>query len=239
MSFEPFNWTCSVCGRPTTVVQTNIATSSASLDCGATAEDAAVNISATLIECPNPECLAQDVSVDAHFGTASRGSNYLYVRPDPARPVGIGKFRFIPSVAKPLSGYVPRVVQEDYAEANLILQLSPKSAAALARRALQGMIRDYWGISKGTLADELKATEDKCDPELYLALQGIRAVGNIAAHPERDVNLIVDIEVGEAESLIEVIHLLDQEWYVAREKRRQRVVKAHELAQLKKMEQGR
>jgi hypothetical protein len=99
------------------------------------------------------------------------------------------------------------------------------------------MIRDYWGISRNRLADELDAIKEKCDPELYLAMTGLKAIGNIGAHPERDISLIVEIDPGEAETLIELILLLDQEWYVARERRKQRVSKVHELALQKKIQQ--
>ena len=177
------------------------------------------------------------MKVSLGYGSLRTSSNGYskYVSPSsPVSPVGVGSFSFLPTTAKPLSAHVPKSVNEDYEEANLILALSPKSSATLARRALQGMIRDFWGVSKNTLAEELKLIEEKCDAELYLAMVGLKAVGNIGAHPERDINLIVEIEPGEADTLVQLIQLLDQEWYVAREKRRQRVSRVHDLAQQKK-----
>jgi len=237
--FKPFNWTCNVCGQPTTIVDTNFTSSAFDLYCEMTPVGQGIEIRGSLIECPNPDCHAQHMHVRATHGpVVSRGNGYgKTVKADPQRPVGIGSFQFLPTTPKPLSVHVPAGVVEDYAEANLIAELSPKSAATLARRALQGMVRDFWGVSKRTLAEELKAIEEKCDTELYLAMVALKAVGNIGAHPERDINLIVEIDPGEAGTLIQLIQLLDQEWYVAREKRRLRVSKVHELALQKKADQ--
>lgn len=85
------------------------------------------------------------------------------------------------------------------------------------------MVRDYWGISKGRLADELKAIESKCDGDLYTALMSLKGIGNIGAHPERDINLVVDVAPGEVDELLELLRMLDAEWYVARESRKQRL----------------
>jgi hypothetical protein len=41
-------------------------------------------------------------------------------------------------------------------------------------------------------------------------------LGNIGAHMEADVNVIVDVEAGEAKLLIGLIETLVDEWYVAR-----------------------
>ena len=43
-------------------------------------------------------------------------------------------------------------------------ELSAKAAATLARRCLQGMIRDYWDIAKISLKQEIDAIKDKVDP---------------------------------------------------------------------------
>ncbi len=122
-------------------------------------------------------------------------------------------------MALPLSKHVPKFINDDYSEACLIKDLSPKAAATLCRRALQGMVRDRWGVSKGRLADELEAIKDQCDAELFAAMMGLKAVGNIGAHPARDISIIVDVEEGEVESLLGLVRILDREWYVARASR--------------------
>lgn len=56
---------------------------------------------------------------------------------------------------------------------------------------------------------------------LIIALSTIRRIGNIGAHMEKDINLIIDIDPGEAEKLIKLIeHLLDQ-WYINRHEEQQ------------------
>ena len=50
-------------------------------------------------------------------------------------------------------------------------------------------------------------------------LDGVRRLGNIGAHMEKDVNLIVDIDPGEAQKLIKLLELLMKDWYIARHNR--------------------
>lgn len=133
-----------------------------------------------------------------------------------------------------MSAHVPPSVVEDYSEAYLIRSLSPKASATLARRALQGMVRDYWGVSKSTLAAELLSIKEQCDHDLYEAMMGLKSVGNIGAHPERDISVIVEIEPGEPQQLLDLIHLLDQEWYVARAAKRARLNSVKQLAESKR-----
>ena len=61
------------------------------------------------------------------------------------------------SLAKAYPDYIPQTIRSDYEEAHAILNLSPKASATLSRRCLQGMIRDFWGISKARLVDEIDA----------------------------------------------------------------------------------
>ena len=96
------------------------------------------------------------------------------------------------------------------------------------------MIRDFWGVSKARLVDELKAIEGQCDPDLYAAMLALKSIGNIGAHPEREVAVIVDIESGEAGQLLDLIHLLDHEWYVARASRKARIQSVADLGKAKK-----
>lgn len=52
------------------------------------------------------------------------------------------------SRAKHYPNYIPENILNDYKEACAIVDLSPKASATLARRCLQGMIRDFFGIHK-------------------------------------------------------------------------------------------
>lgn len=137
------------------------------------------------------------------------------------------------SKAKPLAPYVPEAIRQDFLEAHGILEASPKSAATLARRALQGMIRDFWRVKKKTLALEIKAIKDRVDPLTWKAIDAVRSVGNIGAHMEKDINLIVDVDPDEAERLLGLIEMLVRDWYVARDERQKDLTAIVELGQEK------
>jgi len=105
----------------------------------------------------------------------------------------------------------------------MISELSPKASATLSRRALQGMIRDFWKISKNRLADEINALRDKVDSTIWDAIDGVRHVGNIGAHMEKDIDIIVDVEPEEAGQLIWLIEVLIKDWYINRAEREARL----------------
>lgn len=138
------------------------------------------------------------------------------------------------SSAKPQPGYIPKPIVEDYEEACLIKNLSPKASAALCRRCLQGMIRDFWGVKADTLYNEINKIEEKCDPEVWQSIDAIREIGNIGAHMQKDVNVIVEVEADEAEILIQLIEQLFEEWYTFREKRKRKLEAALALKEAKK-----
>ena len=112
--------------------------------------------------------------------------------------------------------YIPQQIRNDYEEATCILNDSPKAAATLYRRCLQGMVRDFWGIAKNKLADAIKELNGKVSVAQWNAIDGLRKIGNIGAHMENDVNMIIDIDEGEAEKLGKLIELLMEKWYIAR-----------------------
>ncbi|MGX4686322.1 DUF4145 domain-containing protein [Vagococcus sp. JNUCC 83] len=121
------------------------------------------------------------------------------------------------SNAKALPDYIPSSVKQDYEEACKIVNLSPKASATLSRRCLQGMIRDYWKVSgKKNLYQEIDAIADEITPQVKKVLDSVRQIGNIGAHMENDINLIVDIEPDEAQQLINLIEYLMEQWYIQR-----------------------
>lgn len=71
--------------------------------------------------------------------------------------------------------------------------------------------------------DEIDAIEPKVDPATWAAIDALRKLGNIGAHMEKDISLIVDVDPGEADLLIELIETLLKEWYVNREERKNRM----------------
>ncbi|MDR5801586.1 DUF4145 domain-containing protein [Caballeronia sp. LZ001] len=126
--------------------------------------------------------------------------------------------------AKPFPEYIPQALRADYEEACLIANLSPKASATLCRRCLQGMIRDFWktNTKSNRLWDEIKAIKDRLDEDTWRAIVAVKDLGNIGAHMEGDVNVIVDVEPDEARLLIGLIESLFDDWYIQREQRRKR-----------------
>ena len=122
------------------------------------------------------------------------------------------------SLATQFPNYVPQQIRSDYEEAYSIVSLSPKASATLSRRCIQSMIRDFWGIKKSKLVDEIVALaeNDKVPAEQRKILHALRNIGNIGAHPEVDINLIIDIQPDDAKKLLKVIELLIKQWYIER-----------------------
>lgn len=81
------------------------------------------------------------------------------------------------------------------------------------------MIRDFWNVHASSLAKEIDQIQDKIPADQYRVLNSIRRLGNIGAHMEKDVNLIIDIDPGEAQKLIKVLELLFKDWYIAQHDR--------------------
>ena len=125
------------------------------------------------------------------------------------------------SSARECPEYIPLAIRDDYREARSIQTLSPKASATLARRCLQGMIRDFWGIAPDSLYHEIDSIKDRVSPDEWQSLHSIRSLGNIGAHMEKDVNLIIDIEEGEADAMLDLIELLLEDWYIRRHKQQE------------------
>lgn len=222
----PFQWTCPHCNRDQIVTDANYHYHFSRLNFGQT-EDGHVGVACSAIRCLNEACNQPTLLVQ--YMTASYKQSYG----DYVGTSDLHTWRLIPesaSVVQPT--YIPSSLREDYYEACLIRDKSPKAAATLARRCLQGMIRDFCGISKSRLIDEIKELAKRIEdgnapkgvePETLEAIDAVRNIGNIGAHMERDIDLIVEVDPGEAQALIELIEMLFQEWYVARYKREQRL----------------
>lgn len=176
-------------------------------------------VSLVLRRCPNSQCGKVEVVVSRAAGkiTNMAGMSIIFETPT-------NNWRLAPeSASKPWPPCVPAVMVKDYHEACLIVDKSPKASATLSRRVLQGMISDFWGIKqKGktrTLAKQIDALKGKVESAVWDAIDALRKLGNIGAHMEKDINLIVDVEPHEAAALIGLIEMLFEEWYVARDKR--------------------
>jgi hypothetical protein len=178
------------------------------------------------------------LTLQADFGTIEFRAEYGKTIPYIQHPMCT--WGLLPaSAAKPQPDYIPKAIVEDYSEACAVRDLSPKASATLARRCLQGMIRDFCGISKPRLVDEISELRRRVDEgrapagvqaDTLEAIDAVRKVGNIGAHMEKDINIIVDVDPGEAQTLLTLIEMLFEDWYVQRHKRQQRLAAVQELA---------
>ena len=146
-----------------------------------------------------------------------------------------------PNICVQYPDFVPQAIRNDYSEASLITKLSPKAAATLARRCLQEIIRDYWKITPEfwgnnpeireyckvkkdkihnvILFQEIKAVEKLgcIDAPIITAFKQLKDIGNIGAHPQENIDTIVPIEPGEAETLLKLIDLIIRKTYIQRQ----------------------
>jgi len=116
--------------------------------------------------------------------------------------------------AKPRPHDVPEYVPEDlrngFLEACEVLDASPKASAALSRRCLQGLLRNYANVKHGNLSDEIEEVLPTLPIDLANEVDAIRNIGNFAAHPNKSTTTgaIIDVEPGEAEWSLEVLEKL-------------------------------
>lgn len=210
-----FNWTCPHCNRDVTITDERMTTQwhTNSIE----NSDGRNTLISSFIVCPNPQCRKYTLTCTLFQ------SKYVYPKENLTKE--LDQWRLIPpSSAKPFPEYIPQAILADYKEACLIRSLSPKASATLSRRCLQGIIRDYWAVKPSRLYDEIDAIKDKVDSLTWDAIDAVRKVGNIGAHMEKDINVIVDVEPNEAELLINLIETLLKDWYISREERRARLM---------------
>ena len=183
--------------------------------------DTYVGIKTEVIVCPNPDC--REISAEAHFinGTSKYRAEQIW--------------NLLPRSSSKIysTNIVPEAILNDYEEACLIRDLSPKASATLARRCLQGMIRDFWQVKEKNLFEEIKTIKDKVEPEVWEAIDSIRSLGNIGAHMEKDINIIIDVEPDEAQLLINLLEMLFDEWYIATHERKERLKKIKDIKESK------
>jgi Domain of unknown function (DUF4145) len=222
-------WTCPFCDRDTTITDSD--SDSGTVTLYRKSADGHHCLSYRRIVCPNAKCRKFTLTVSLFevewiAGSWTTGKHLKTWRLVP------------PSKAKVFPDYVPKAIRADYTEACLIVDLSPKASATLARRCLQGMIRNFWGVSKPTLQKEIDAIQDKVDPLTWKAIDSVRHMGNIGAHMEKEINVIVDVDSDEAAKLIWLIELLVHEWYITRHEREERLKEIGALKETKQAEKN-
>jgi len=227
-----FNWECPFCGHKAVVHDGDEGTVSSFRHLFDNDNKyGPQSVRGQIIVCPNEEC--QEYTL--HVTTYNCQPQYGQMKETEQREI----WRLVPdSEAKVFPDYIPEPILADYQEACSIRDKSPRASATLSRRCLQGMIRDFWNVRKNRLIDEIDAIEDKVDPETWDAIDGVRQIGNIGAHMEKDINVIVDVDPGEAQLLIELVETLLAEWYVAKHERQRRMAAVKDAAAAKKKKHG-
>lgn len=223
-----FSFTCAYCNRPTTITNPNfddnwnkIKITKPNLE-----YQHEVGLGYLVVACPNQECKKLTLTV-----RLTQNSDYY----GDTESLALQTWQLLPaSSGKPQPAYVPKAIVNDYQEACSIRLLSPKASAALARRCLQGMLRDFWKVKPAQLNLEIEEIKTKVTPAVWDAIDAVRSVGNIAAHMEKDVNIIIEIDPGEAELLIQLIEDLLRDWYVTRHERDDRLANIKAMAATKK-----
>lgn len=220
-----YDWTCPFCDRHSVLSASNLKSEEVWL--GISSASGKKKVTINYIVCSNPAC--KRFVLSAYLATYTSDGHGASTGPTEQ------SWSLVPpSAAKVFPDYIPRPIVEDYTEACLIKDLSPKASATLSRRCLQGMIRDFWKIQKSRLVDEIEDLKGHVDPLTWKAIDAVRGVGNIGAHMEKDINLIVEVDPVEAAKLIGLIEVLVSDWYIARHNREEHLKQVAEIGEAKK-----
>ena len=124
------------------------------------------------------------------------------------------------STLPPAQKEVPSEYARDYNEGRMVLSDSPRAAAALARRCMQGLLRFEAKVkpSRSNLNAEIEyAISNGLLPvALRELLHDVREVGNFAAHPEKSkhTGLVLEVEPEEARYCLKVVYDLFEHYFV-------------------------
>jgi hypothetical protein len=217
MTTNNFNWQCSHCQRLVTISAGQCSSSKHVLTIPN--EGGEKTLKSLFIVCPNPSC--QKFTLTAQLYESS--PNPFNSRDNVLGEKITAWDLYPPTQCKTFPSYVPESILADYSEACLIKDLSPKASATLARRCLQGIVRDSGCVKHSRLSDEIDQLKPHIDPVTWHAINAVRKLGNIGEHMTHDINLIIDVDPHEATLLINLIETLLCEWYVAREERKNRM----------------
>ena len=213
-------WHCPFCNRDQTVTEEGRQVSFADLTLANA--DGPRRLVVIFVVCPNPECGKFSLNTSLHGLEVSGNRSYT--------GKNLKTWTLVPpSRARSFPVIIPPSVIEDYQEACLAIEFSPKVSAALSRQCLSKMIRDFWHVQPGSLSDEFRQIRGTVDPLTWEAIESIRRSGMIGARMENEGTEILDTDPGEAELLIGLIETLIEDWYLAREERRKRLKEIRQL----------
>jgi hypothetical protein len=175
------------------------------------------------VVCPNPACREFSLTVSLHALETNGNRSYTgkHIKTWSLVP---------PSKAKTFPVVLPPDILEDYHEACLLVDSSPKAASTLARLCLSGIIRDFWQVQPGSLGDEFRQIKGTVDPLTWDTIESVRQTGLIGARMDSEGAEILETEPGEPQLLIGLIETLIQDWYVARQERRKRLETIRQIA---------
>jgi hypothetical protein len=149
-----FNWICPFCNHSQIVTDQNF---SSGLERLYVSENkfGDIGINYTAIACLNEDCKEVYLSVDFDEVHASAAQGrYVSI-------AHIQEFILRPAhLAKTFPDFIPQVFRQDYLEACQIRDLSPKASATLARRCIQGIIRDFCKVSGRVYTLKLRISSD-------------------------------------------------------------------------------
>jgi hypothetical protein len=207
-------WYCPYCSKEQTVTEEGRQVAFADLTLPNA--DGPRRLVSKFVVCPNPDCRKFSLIASLHGLEINGKRSYTGKHFKTWNLVPASRARFFPVD-------IPEHILQDYREACLTIELSPKVAAALSRRCLSAMIRDYWQVQPGSLSDEFRQIRGTVDPLTWEAIESIRKSGMIGTRMESEGAEIFDSEPAEAELLIGLIETLIEDWYVTREERRKRL----------------
>ena len=220
---RPFNWKCPHCDHAQVVTDNNCENCKVYIDNAGSRHGSIGGLVRTIV-CANQDC--RELSLKFNLYSLVDENNGSLIRSWSLLPESAGKSQ---------PEYIPISIVDNYRQACRIRDLSPNASAAMSRRCLQGMIRDFWDVKdEPTLWNEIQTIKDKVDPTTWKGIDAVRKVGNIGAHMEQDVNLILDVEPNEAQVLIELIEMLFMDWYVDRYERKKRLDAVVDIVKTKK-----
>lgn len=194
------------------------------------------------VTCPSEKCGKVQVYIEKYLNIRlseeEKTSNRTALRFTNYKNEILKRYTIEPEAnVKIFPDYIPEQILQDYKEAKLIVNISPKASATISRRCLQTMIRDFWAIKGAkSLHHEIEAIKDKIDSNMYGAIMALKSIGNIGAHPEKDINIIVDVEPEEAEELVWLIETLIEDWYIVRHDRENRISKIKSINSQKQLD---
>lgn len=214
-------WHCPYCNRDQTIGEERrqVGFTDLTLDNA----DGNRRLVARFVVCPDPACKKFSLTVSLHGLELTGNRSYTGKH--------LNTWSLVPpSRARTFPVDLPPAVLEDYHEACLAEDASPKVSAALARRCLSQMLRDFWQVQPGSLGDEFRQIKGNADPLTWETIESVRRTGMIGARMDSEHIQIDAVEPGETKLLIGLVETLIQDWYVARQERRKRLETIKQIA---------